>query len=276
MHARVDGNRTRRHVYGFNSETFNNGATPWDAAINWPTTPIAAGLKVFTMNISWGPHFDDSEEFRYWITKPDFKFMVGKPLTWADFEEAPFCVETYKDSAPTANPDVVTDKAATLFKTTCTVPARTGRQVIYGEWGRNQYTLERFHSCMDVVFQGGDAGGGGTPVAVKGDIVTQPCVGAHVTGAATVALDGRGSSGANLTYRWSVTASNNSLYTLETPNAATTSLRMANPTADQNVQVALMVSSGTATDNTSLSFTHKPAAVTSIWRDLGALTAPRP
>ena len=263
------------HVCGFNSETFNNGATPWDAAINWPTTPIAAGLKVFTWNISWGPHFDDSEEFRYWITKPDFKFMVGKPLTWSDFEDAPFCVETYKDTAPTANPDVTTDKAATLFKTTCNVPARTGRQVIYGEWGRNQYTLERFHSCMDVVFQGGDAGGGGgsgAPVAVKGNIVTQPYVGAHVTGAATVLLDGRGSSGTNLTYRWSVSAPNNSLYTLETPNAATTSLRMSSPPADQNVQVALMVSSGTATDNTSLSFTHKPAAVTSIWRDLGALT----
>ena len=48
---------------------------------------------------------------------------------------------------------------------------------------------------------------------------------------------------------------------------------MGSPTADQSVQVALMVSSGTATDNTSLSFTHKPAAVTSMWRDLGALTA---
>jgi hypothetical protein len=33
---------------------------------------------------------------------------------------------------------------------------------------------------------------------------------------------------------------------LETPNAATTNLRMSSPTADQNVQVASMVSSGTA------------------------------
>ncbi len=264
------------NVCGFNSESFNNGATPWDAPINWPTTPIKAGPKVFTWNISWGPHFDDTEEFRYWITKPDFKFTVGKPLAWSDFEDAPFCVQTYKDATPNANPAVVPDKAAELFRTTCNVPARTGRQVIYGEWGRNQATLERFHSCMDVVFQGNDGGGGGgggggTPV-VKSNIVTQPALGANVTGATTVLLDGRGSQGTNLGYRWSVTAPNNGLYTLETPNAATTNLRMANPAAAQNVQVALLVSSGTASDNTSLSFTHKPAAATSAWRDLGSLT----
>jgi chitin-binding protein len=255
------------NVCGFNSETFNNGATPWDAAINWPTSPITAGPRVFTWNISWGPHFDDTEEFRYWITKPEFAFQVGRPLSWADFEEAPFCVQNYNDANPGGNPNVVPDKASALFKTTCNVPARSGRHVIYGEWGRNQFTLERFHGCMDVVFQ---ASGGGN--AVKSVITTQPALGSDFSGAGTVLLDGRGSQGNNLSYRWTVSAPNNALYTLDTPNAATTTLRLANPTASQSVQIGLQISSGSASDNSTLSFTHKPGAVASVWRDLGALT----
>jgi chitin-binding protein len=257
-----------QNVCGFNSETFSGGATPWDAAINWPTTPIQAGPKTFTWNISWGPHFDDTEEFRYWITKPGFQFQVGKPLAWTDFEEQAFCVQKYVDATPNANPAVIPRKATQQFDTVCNVPARTGRHVIYGEWGRNQFTLERFHSCTDVVFQG-STGGGNT---VKSTIATQPVLGAEFVGAGTVLLDARGSQGSNLTYRWSVTAPNNALYTLDTPNAATTNLHMANPTGNQAVQIALQVSNGTASDNSTLAFTHKPAAITSMWRDLGALT----
>jgi chitin-binding protein len=258
-----------KNVCGFNSETFNNGATPWDAAINWPTTPISAGPKTFTWNISWGPHFDDTEEFRYYITKPGFQFQVGRPLAWTDFEDAPFCDLKYNDANPNANPAVVPNRPATQFATTCNVPARTGRHVIYGEWGRNYFTFERFHGCMDVVFQGG-GGGGGTPVV--GNIVTQPALSADVVGATTILLDGRGSTGDNLTYRWTVSAPNNALYTLDTPNAATSNLRLANPGATQTVQVALQVSNATGSANSTVSFTHKPAAVNSAWRDLGALT----
>ena len=36
------------------------------------------------------------------------------------------------------------------------------RHVIYGEWGRNFFTFERFHRCVDAVFQGG-----GSTSAVK-------------------------------------------------------------------------------------------------------------
>lgn len=140
------------HVCGFGSETWKGGATPWDRALDWPTTPMTAGRQRITWDISWGPHFDDTEEFRYWITKADFTFDPSRPLRWEDFEEAPFCVLQYRDDQPSANPDVVADKSKALFHTTCDVPERAGHHVIYGEWGRNKWTYERFHGCVDVAF----------------------------------------------------------------------------------------------------------------------------
>ncbi len=257
------------NVCGFNSETWMGKATPWDTPIDWPTSPIKSGQKTFTWNISWGPHFDDTEEFRYWITKPDFKFVVGKPLAWTDFEDQAFCTHKYDDKNPAANPGVTTDKAKTLFYTQCTVPARQGRQVIYAEWGRNQYTLERFHGCLDVVFDGTSTGGD-----VKSVIATQPAITTEFVGAGTVLLDGRGSTGAtNLTYRWTVTSPNASQYVLDTPTAATTNLRLLNPASSQAVQVALQVLTSSATNTSVLSFTHKPAMIsTTNYNDLGALS----
>ncbi len=155
------------NVCGFDSETWdnnNNGnTTPWDLPLDWPTTPVAAGPFDITWNISWGPHFDDTEEFVYYITKPGFQYQVGTPLTWSDFEATPFCKQLYDDSAPLANTNVVPDKGATTFKTSCQLPSRTGRHVIYGEWGRNFFTFERFHGCIDVNFSGG--GSNQPPVA---------------------------------------------------------------------------------------------------------------
>lgn len=139
------------NVCGFDSETWQGGITPWDLPLDWPTTPIVDGPLTITWDISWGPHFDDTEEFRYWITKPGFQYQVGTPLSWSDFEAEPFCVLNYDDNNPNADLRVVADKAASQFKTTCDVPERSGRHVIYGEWGRNQYTYERFHGCVDVM-----------------------------------------------------------------------------------------------------------------------------
>src|SRR5262245_17497013 len=145
----------RTNVCGFNSETWNGAATVWDQPIDWPTVNLAPGPRRITWNISWGPHFSDTEEFRYWITKPGFQFQVGRPFSFSDFEDAPFRVLTYNDANPTGNPNVVSDPANAKFHTHCTVPQRTGRHVIYGEWGRNFFTFERFHGCIDAVFQGG-------------------------------------------------------------------------------------------------------------------------
>jgi predicted carbohydrate-binding protein with CBM5 and CBM33 domain len=145
----------RTNVCSFNSETWSGNATPWDQPINWPTNAISAGPLNITWNISWGPHFDDTQEFRYWITRPDFAYQVGRPLSFSDFESQPFCYLTYSDANPAGNPNVVPNKGAATFLTKCNVPARSGRHVIYGEWGRNHYTYERFHGCIDVTFNGG-------------------------------------------------------------------------------------------------------------------------
>lgn len=144
-----------KNVCGFDSETWKGGKTPWDNSINWPVNNINSGTLTFSWDISNGPHFDDTSDFRYWITKPGFVYQVGKELTWADFEDQPFCDLPYNDDNPGAYPNVRADKASAHIHTTCTVPSRTGRHVIYAEWGREPPTYERFHGCIDVQIGGG-------------------------------------------------------------------------------------------------------------------------
>ncbi len=259
------------NVCGFNAETFAGKATPWDKAIDWPTTPMTAGPRTFTWNISWGPHFSDSDDFRYWITKPGFQFQVGKALQWADFEERPFCDLKYDDANPNGNPAVVPLKASAQFETKCTVPPRSGRHVIYAEWGRNQFTFERFHGCIDVAFNGTTPPVDTPPVTVTSRFVS-PFTNAQFTGAGSVVLDGRGSQGAGLSYRWTVTAPNNAAYTIESPDSALTTLRLLNPSAKQTVRVALQVSSARGSDSSVQTFEHSPSAVVSPVVDLGVLT----
>lgn len=149
--------RSSTHVCGFDSETWQGGKTPWDNAINWPVNNINGGQITFNWDISNGPHFDDTSDFRYWITKPGFQYQVGRELTWSDFEDQPFCNLAYNDDNPSAYPNVKPNRATAHFATTCTLPARTGRHVIYAEWGREPPTLERFHGCIDVQIGGAGA-----------------------------------------------------------------------------------------------------------------------
>jgi chitin-binding protein len=151
------------HVCSFDSETWKGVVTPWDVPMDWPTTPMTAGPQSITWNGSWGAHYDDTRDFSYWITKPGFVFSPTRELTWADFEEAPFCVELYDDKNPAANPNLVVDKTKATFTAKCNVPARAGHHVIYGEWGRTESTLQRFHGCIDVAF-------GGTPIHREGSL----------------------------------------------------------------------------------------------------------
>lgn len=255
----------RSNVCSFNSETWNGNPTPWDQSINWPTNTMAAGPKTFTWDISWGPHFSDTENFRYWITKPDFQYQIGRPLTFSDFEDAPFCSLTYNDATPNANPDVIPNPGNATFQTRCNVPQRTGRHVIYAEWGRNQWTFERFHGCIDAVFQGGTQ-------TVDAQIALSPNV-AEFEGSGSITLDGRGSTGSNLTYRWTVDSQNPSLYTLTNANQSVATLTLGNPSAASNVTVALVVSNGTASDNATRTIVHRPTGTASQWFDLGELTS---
>lgn len=142
------------NVCGFDSETWDGERTPWDLPLDWPVTEVESGPLTITWDVSMGPHFDDTEEFVYYITRPGFEYQVGQPLSWSDFETEPFCLLKYDDSSPSANPDIVADQAAALFHTQCQIPERSGRHVIYGEWGRNYFTYERFHGCIDVSFGG--------------------------------------------------------------------------------------------------------------------------
>ncbi|WP_052481304.1 lytic polysaccharide monooxygenase [Gilvimarinus agarilyticus] len=253
------------NVCGFDSETWQGGATPWDKAIDWPTNPMSSGEQTITWDISWGPHFDDTEEFRYWITKPGFEFQVGQPLTWDDFESQAFCVLEYDDSNPNANPNIVPDKGNALFHTSCDVPERTGRHVIYGEWGRNEYTYERFHGCVDVSFDG-DTG----PIPVVADITATPD-GGTFAGAGSISFDASGSQGDNLSYSWSLNADNDSLYSLSASNGSSTVLTLTEPDAQQTVTVNLQVSNDDATSTTSIDIVHLPSAGAN-WEDLGPLS----
>ena len=253
----------RANVCGFNSETWNGAATVWDQAIDWPTTNMTAGLRTFTWNISWGPHFSDTEEFRYWITRPGFQFQLGVPLSFSDFEDQPFCVLTYNDANPTGNPNVIHNPGNATFQTRCTVPQRAGRHVIYAEWGRNFFTFERFHGCIDAVFQGGGS-------TIDAQIALDPNV-TEFVGSGTITLDGSGSQGANLSHQWSVDSQNPELYSIVNANQAVAMLNLDEPQAAGNVTVSLVVSNSSGSDSATRTLVHRPST-TSQWFDLGPLT----
>ncbi len=256
------------HVCGFGSETWQGRATPWDKPLNWPTNTMQSGRNKFTWNISWGPHFDDTEEFRYWITKPGFQYVVGQPLKWTDFEDQPFCTLKYDDKNPGASADVVADKANSQFNTYCNVPTRSGRHVVYGEWGRNQFTLERFHSCVDAVFSGTGGGGGGVTAPVA-NIALSPNV-SQFSGSGAISLAASGSTGTALQYQWSVTSTNPGAYTLENATSQTATLRLTEPTANTNLLITLQVRNTAGTDTKTFQLTHQPLAAM-LWKDLGAV-----
>jgi len=255
----------RTNVCGFNSETWNGAATVWDQPIDWPTVPMTAGQRNFVWNISWGPHFSDSSDFRYWITKSSFVWQTGKPLSFSDFEDAPFCDLAYNDATPNANPNLIPDKANALFTTRCTVPSRSGRHVIYAEWGRTPPTFERFHGCIDAQFSGTP------PPTVTANIALNPNV-STFTGSGSIALNGSGSVGSNLSYTWSVDSENPSLYSITNPMSANATLNLGVPSASGNVTVNLLVTSGNSSDTETRTILHQPA-ISNQWFDLGVLTA---
>lgn len=253
-----------KNVCSADSEIWKGAVTPWDVPMDWPTNPITAGKQNIVWNVSWGPHFSDTLDFKYWITKSDFVFSPTKALSWSDFESTPFCVLPYDHTKPNANPDVVPDEASAHFTTTCTIPARSGHHVIYGEWGRQPVTYERFHGCIDVSF-------GTTTNPVTAAISATPSS-TTVTGATTIAFSAAGSTGSNLSYQWAVESSNTSLYSLSSTTAATTTLTLKNPSAQTSLSVRLTVSSGSNSASKTLTLTHVPSN-SSSFEDLGVVTS---
>lgn len=165
------------NVCGFDSETWAGGPTPWDrTGVDWPTTDVDVRdpLKM-VWDVSYGPHFGDTQEFVHYITRDDFVFDTDRPLTWDDFEPEPFCVLEHDPNNPAANPLIIPRVGDAEFDTWCSIPpTKTGRHIIYAEWGRNQWTLERFHGCIDIFVIGGD--GNISPTTPSPTIPSPPSV----------------------------------------------------------------------------------------------------
>ncbi|MFE0643913.1 lytic polysaccharide monooxygenase [Streptomyces sp. NPDC058877] len=116
-------------------------ALDW-ARTDWPSTAVAAGSFDFKVRVT-APH---SGTMTVYITKAGFD--PTQPLKWSDLDPNPVAVY---DTTRTA-----TDG---YYGFTGTLPARTGRHIVYKVWQRND-SPEAFYSCSDVTF--------GAPAAASG------------------------------------------------------------------------------------------------------------
>jgi chitin-binding protein len=110
---------------------------------DWRTTPIA-------------PAADGSFEFVFYATAPhatrDWQLYLTRdgwdpaaPLAWGDVDQ--FCTSG-------AVPLESDAQGRQIYRIHCTLPQRTGRQVIFVTWQRSD-SPEAFYSCSDVQFTGG-------------------------------------------------------------------------------------------------------------------------
>jgi chitin-binding protein len=107
-------------------------ALDW-ARTDWPATPVSAGQTTVSFRVT-APH---RGVMTLYITKQGYD--PAKPLKWSDLDSTP--IATYTTAA--ASPGSYTFPA--------TLPARTGRQLIYQVWQRTD-SPEAFYGCADVVF----------------------------------------------------------------------------------------------------------------------------
>ncbi|WP_329621195.1 lytic polysaccharide monooxygenase [Streptomyces sp. NBC_01255] len=110
-------------------------ALDW-ARTDWPATAVAAGSFDFKVRAT-AAH---SGTMTVYITKAGFD--PTQPLKWSDLDAAPVAVYN-------------TTRTATdgYYNFTGTLPARTGRHIVYKVWQRND-SPEAFYSCSDVTFGG--------------------------------------------------------------------------------------------------------------------------
>ncbi|GGU71592.1 chitin-binding protein [Streptomyces litmocidini] len=122
-------------------------ALDW-ARTDWPATAVAAGSFDFRFRVT-APH---SGTMTVYITKAGFD--PTRPLKWSDLDPTPVAV-------------YATGRTATdgYYAFTGTLPARTGRHVVYKIWQRND-SPEAFYSCSDVTF-GGTTTGAQAPTEAK-------------------------------------------------------------------------------------------------------------
>ncbi|MBT2438971.1 lytic polysaccharide monooxygenase [Streptomyces sp. ISL-36] len=113
---------------------------------DWPASRLNSGKHTFRYK-GTAPH---KGSFELYVTKEGYD--PSKPLKWSDLEEKPFATVT---DPRMEGGDYVFDG---------TVPARSGRHLIYSIWQRSD-SPEAFYTCSDVVFGADNGGGGGTAPA---------------------------------------------------------------------------------------------------------------
>lgn len=121
------------------------------ARADWPASRMTAGAHTFRYK-GTAPH---RGSFELYVTKDGYD--PSKPLAWSDLEPAPFAKAT---DPGMQNGDYVFSG---------TVPAKSGRHLIYSIWQRSD-SPEAFYTCSDVVFgkdNGGSAGGSGSTPSGK-------------------------------------------------------------------------------------------------------------
>ncbi|MCK7623187.1 lytic polysaccharide monooxygenase [Streptomyces sp. RS10V-4] len=135
---------------------------------DWPATPLKAGKHTFRYRAT-APH---KGTFELYLTKAGYD--PAKPLGWSDLEARPF--------AKVTDPALV--NGSYVFDGT--VPARSGRHLVYSIWQRSD-SPEAFYTCSDVVF--GKAGGGTGSGAAGGGGAAAPTERQIAAGAGKSSLD---------------------------------------------------------------------------------------
>lgn len=107
-------------------------ALDW-ARTDWPATPVQAGSTTVSFRVT-APH---RGVMTLYITKQGYD--PTKPLKWSDLDDTPIATYT---TAPSSTG---------YYTFPATLPARTGRQLIYQVWQRTD-SPEAFYGCADVVF----------------------------------------------------------------------------------------------------------------------------
>ncbi|WP_328916783.1 MULTISPECIES: lytic polysaccharide monooxygenase auxiliary activity family 9 protein [unclassified Streptomyces] len=103
------------------------------ARTDWPATPVTAGSTNVQFKVT-APH---RGTMTLYITKQGYS--PTQPLKWSDLDTTPIAVYDTAVTAPG------------YYSFTANLPARTGRQLIYQVWQRND-SPEAFYGCADVVF----------------------------------------------------------------------------------------------------------------------------
>lgn len=106
------------------------------ARTDWAATPVSAGSTTINFRVT-APH---KGTMTLYMTKQGYS--ATSPLKWSNLDLA----------APIASyTTVATTPASGYYTFNATLPARTGRQLIYMVWQRTD-SPEAFYSCSDVVY----------------------------------------------------------------------------------------------------------------------------